>query len=717
MNFFFVCDNRESPLYNWTKKPMSWDGSAKEWIHKSSGFDKEVFNLSVLHREIELHMPISDWWEDVEEEFIDFLTEYASSWQLRDSVFHIWKKILEHYKPVLVNGNWWAVVVFRKVGGQSFVDNNYILTEAKEMMDGYVNMNWVNGVSFCEDERSVMYEWVNFNIEWAYAPMLRELSFVNGEFFEKTLRDTGEGKYLQDFQVDVIKNMGKYTFFTVIRQVGKTLLLSWISLREIMKDNRKWKMSKVIFISNELDAWDQVKEYIQWLSLEFNERFGDTWGRFEYTAKKVSFTNGKSWKARKVYGEIQYFSAQGRNPGTGKSSDLIVGDEINLWPESVWDRNKKVIENRPTRFIGATTMYEDSDSDHWSNKMLKKGEQSVMQRWPINEWIINTYKKYFEGKKINDIPSETMLDVQLDNLYVWLRYSGDDVEIMNERQKQIKIESYKWNYDQFLVEWCWLYPDDIKVFTFDHVIKNIREDDIDNMIIAYDPSSANKKWDEWWFLRWYVKDKEFYTFEMPVLPPWDFESQSDLVIEFISQVTVKFMLIIDTSWFGGAIVGQKFDRLAEENPDVLPIENYIKLTTSWWSKTNRLGDVHYSCPLKIQVWFLKNALYNEKIIFSHKLEKLFSQMRKYKKKKTPKWEDTWNGWRWDDLVSALLMMVRYFYEVLWAKDDAFDEQSMKMIRRKEKTEEEISDEIAARKARERRMAWQLSNRVNWWDIY
>lgn len=717
LNFYFVCDNRLKPLYNWSAKPMNGDGSAKEWLEQTKNMPKYKYILSALWRETELFFPISDWWEIVTDKFIDFLTDHAQRDMLRDSVFQIWKIILESFEVVVI---WWEfnpITCFLKKWEQKFVENNYVITEAKEMMDWYHNLTWFDWFQFCLPTEEVMYEWLKFTIEWAYAPMLRALSFETWEFFAKTLKDTWQGKYLQDFQVDVLKNMGKYTFFTVIRQVGKTLLLSWIAIREVMKYKGKWKKTRVVFISNDHDAWEQVKEYIQELSVEFNEKFwGDRW-RFEAWAKKVQFTNGKKWNGRQVFGEIWYFSAQGRNPGTGKNSDLIIGDEINLWPEKVWDRNKKVIENRPTRFIGATTMYEDTDPNHWSNRMLKKWESAVMKRWPINEWIIETYKRYFEGKSITEISSDTFLDVQMDNQWVWLRYSGEDVEILNPRQKAEKIKSYEWNEEAFLVEWCGVYPDDIKVFTFDHVIKEIQEEDYDNLIIWYDPSAAKKRGDEWGFVVWYVKKWILKTVKTPILQEWDFDYQCDQVIKFISEINVSFMLIIDTSWFWWAIVWQRFDRLSMDKPEVLPIENYIKLSTSWWNNTNRLWDNHYSCPLKIQVWFLKNALYNEKVIFSNKLEKLFSQMRKYKKMKTKTWADTWNWGRWDDFVSALLMIVWYFYEVLGVKDEAFDDQAMKMIKRKTKTEQEISDEIEAKLIAEQQLNARIASRSWSNDIY
>lgn len=719
LNFFFVCDNRLGPIYDWTNKPMNGDGLAYERLEKTASIRKDSYILKGLWREIDMLIPVVDGGEIVTEQFIDFLTKNAQNDMLRDSVFQLWKIILEDYEIVLTGPSYDEIPVFMAKGKKVFLENSYVLTEAKELMDWYINLKGFNGIHFHEPEKTIMYKGVNFSISGHYAPMLRELSFMHWEFFRKTAKKLWikNAKYLQDFQVDVLKNMGKYTFFTVIRQVGKTLLLSWIALRELLKDRQKGKTTTVIFISNELDAWIQVKEYIEQLSVEFNERFWSSWGTFKITGKDVKFTNGKKWDKEVVYWQIRYFSAQGRNPGTGSASDLIIGDEINLRPEKVRNRNRKVIENRPTRFIWATTMYKESDPNHWSNVVLKKWESAVMKRWPINEWILKTYKKYFEWKKLADIDEEVFLDVQLENLWVWLRYSGEDVEILNEKQKALKKEAYKDDEDSFLVERCGVYPDDVKVFSFDHVIKEIPDEDYDNLIVWYDPSWANSNWDDGWFCVGYVKDGILKVVKTPELEDGDFDHQCDQVIAFISQIRVPFMLIIDGSGFWWSIAGQRFDRLAIDAPEVLSSDNYIKLVTSWWDNTNRLWDVHYSSPLKIQVWFLKNALYNEKVIFSNKLEKLFSQMRKYKKVKTPSGKDTWNGGRWDDYVSALLMMVWYFYEVLGMKDEAFDEQAMKMIKKKKKTKMEISDEIQAKLDKKKRIERSLRNRNASADIY
>ncbi len=722
LNFYFVCDNRIVPLYDGKVKPMNWDGAAQDRFKETRWLDMYDFTFEVLWRERNLKIPIVDGWRIVTSEFIDFITENSQNDRLRDSVFQIWKRILEDFNVVVADLKDWPTTAFMKKWAVKKIDNSYVLTEAKEMMDWYINLKWVNWVKFCEDPKDVMYEWVNFHIEWQYAPMLRELSFIWWDFFEMTAKKywLANAKYLQDFQMDVLKNMGKYTFFTVIRQVGKTLLLSWIALRELMRDRPKWKKTLVIYISNELDDRDQVKDYMEQLSEEFNERFWSSWGKFEISWKSVKFTNGKKSKAsgKKVLWEVRYFSSQGRNPGTGKSGDLIIWDEINLRPEKVWKRNSKVVENKlHTRFIGATTMYTESDPNHWSNKMLKKWEAAVMKRWPINDRIIKTYKQFFMGKDLSKIDRDVFAKVWRSNYYVWLRYSWEDVEIMTDRQKEQKKKSYEWDEDAFLVERCGVYPDDVKVFTFDHVIREMPQEYTDSYIIWYDPSAAKKKWDDWWFLVSYVKDWVLKVCDTPILLQWDFDYQCDQVIKFISELDVSFMLIIDTSWFGGAIVWQRFDRLSLDHPEVLPPENYLKLSTSWWNKTNRIEDLHYSSPLKIQVWFLKNALYNERVIFSHVLEKLFSQMRKYKRKKTATWETTWNGWRGDDYVSALLLVVWYFYEILGMKEDAFDKQAMTMISRREKTEEEISNEIEAKKLKEQRTKMNIANRAYSRDIY
>ena len=433
-------------------------------------------------------------------------------------------------------------------------------------------------------------------------------------------------------QYNMLLGQKRITFVAWCRRSGKTLLWSYLIVRELWRMPNSIKQTqrtvKSFYIAPSEDKFKEVVDYIKTASesirmlrvLEFNKK-----------ENRLYLFDEKVWRWQKVQlivSSCDFVSAKWYEPGRWKASDFILVDEAAFVNEDVWLNILPILSNERAKFYAVSTI----------------------QRESVKNWFY-----------------EQLVDAEMgyDNESVWMRVTIDDLEesLIAKEDKERMKRSLKHNIQRYYAELYATFPNSQAVFNaegFFNIWTTLATgESILGYVIWYDPA---KRADTgavmvWQIRKWIGRDTYVQLVEEYWLN-WEYVEQKEFVRQLKQSFIFKWyscILIMDTTGVWEAvseifwdIVDYKVWYTAQWARPV--VDNY------WARRVPKTTLVHWT-----QLLMEKNLLKSCNTMY-----KLMDEMKYFIGYTTPAGNTKYEASSWhDDFVNAMMLISFWFNYVEW----------------------------------------------------
>lgn len=522
-----------------------------------------------------------------------------------------WKMTQQDYKigrdiEILLHGN--EVIDVKQK------DTEYNAVKDKEGRR-IITPDWkkINSINF--QPRSVSEDWwvKKICLIWAYTHLLRNMLDFNP----------------LSRQYNMLMGQKRITFLAGCRRSGKTLLGSYLIVRELWRMPNSIKQTqrtvKSFYIAPSEDKFKEVVDYIKTASesirmlrvLDFNKK-----------ENRLYLYDEKVWRWQKVQltvSSCDFVSAKGYEPGRWKASDFILVDEAAFVNEDVWLNILPILSNERAKFYAVSTIQRES-----------------MRNW-FYEQLVDAEMGY-------------------DSEMLWMRVTIDDLEdsLIAPEDKERMKRSLKHNLQRYYAELYATFPNSQAVFNpegFFNIGTTLGYwEIIQGYIIGYDPA---KRADTWAIIVWQIrlpsKWNQYIELTEEYWLTWEYTQQKEFV-KWLKQSFIykgyPCVLIMDVTGVWEA-VSEIFGDIVDYK--VLYTANWVRpIVDDYWAwKTPKTTLVHGT-----QLLMEKNMMK-----WVSTLTKLMDEMRYFVGYTTPAGNTKYEASSWhDDFVNAMMLVsFRYNY--------------------------------------------------------
>ena len=340
-------------------------------------------------------------------------------------------------------------------------------------------------------------------------------------------------------QYNMLMGQRRITFLAGCRRSGKTLLGSYLIVRELfrMPDSIKQtqRTVKSFYIAPSEDKFKEVVDYIKTASehirllrvLDFNKK-----------ENRLYLYDEKLWRGQRVtmvISSCDFVSAKGYEPGRGKASDFILVDEAAFVWEDVRLNILPILSNERARFYAVSTI-------QWES----------MRNW-FYEQLVDAEMGY-------------------DDEMLGMRVTIDDLEdtLIAPEDKQRMKRSLRHNKQRYYAELYATFPNSQNVFNpewfFNIGTSLATGEQIQWYVIWYDPA---KRSDTGAVMVWQIRNPKNYNQYIELTEEYGLNGEYTEQREFVKGLKQWFIykgypcvLIMDVTWVGEA-VGEIFGDIVD----------------------------------------------------------------------------------------------------------------------------------------------------------
>lgn len=473
-------------------------------LGKESWVVYENVLIDVYNEIYEVKLPIVKEGGDVTMELRTYITQLAKEWNLSDDVKWIRDKLFDKYIAIE-----WDIIWFVKKSDEQTkknLDTNIWLFLMKLFLEGYYrftpitrNINkgdsiemqlWFDYTNANENiEQSNIkykYKWKTFEtpLYGVYAPMIIDYLFWD-------LVDFWGWRVLQIRQIEAIMALGKINFIAAPRGGGKSwiaALVAWLCMmREPVGAAEKTKPILINYFWETDEGNEQVIDYI----LTLPQKFWD-FGMFKYKSwsNSLEFYDGE-----RVSGRIRFKSSLSKSKGRGGRPTITIIDEAARIDESVYKTAFSNAIRDDTQIIAISTIDAETNKNRFY-QMLISAENDQYLYEDIDDSVVRIWNKYwFSDKKSREDFTEVELakakkELRSSRLYVWLRYTLDDIEFIEEEEKKEKMRlAYKMDRNFIMAEFYSRFSDKTDLFELKGNIETKMPPVYDQIALGFDPAT------------------------------------------------------------------------------------------------------------------------------------------------------------------------------------------------------------------------------------
>lgn len=686
--FWFIGrDEKLWLVYEWNilRIDATMDSSeALAWWKSMPDFIKmQEISIDVYWKNKKYSLPLEYEWgkniekiEDVTTELKLFIASNCKMRLMSDILKGIRDKLLMDYMCVHVTyKRWTSFTCFME--REKSIETTTQITESdkwvqimlKEYMDWYCRMSpYVFKIWQTKQDLRISddYTFDDKKIWWNYTAKLREAMFSNAT------KPLPSWRLLMNRQYDVIRKCWKKTIFVAPRRWGKTFLLAFLALREILRDSfsihGSFRPISVIYIGLTKTKLMKVVNYIKTMLNKSWIREEDNMFRWDSVNMNLSFRSGKL-----TIWEISFVSAESSDPGIGDYADLIIADECWKLRKEIYEGIQPIIDTEWARFIWATTLYKNSMKWWAYEKLVERESRTIMdydafiEEQRINFVWIDLLTKEWKNKYC-----EAVEDFIYKNQCVGLRYDIDDVEYLTDRQKEVvKIDTAK-DPIRYMAELYSRYPDEWKAFNYEPCLiqkEKVNSPSYSDIVVAYDPAITADK--PWVVVGWYdpnrqkiVALEEYYLWKT-----WHYEDHYPLLVKILNgskryladQERNRVFFVMDGT--------QKWTaELLQIKWLIINLRIVYTAGRDIWISPKIQNE--QTVPKNLLVEMSQLLMDWGKMEINMDMKNLILEMDYFQPILTKTDKLTYRGiWSPDDLVNAMIIMNYYFYNMLWLKYD------------------------------------------------
>ena len=304
-------------------------------------------------------------------------------------------------------------------------------------------------------------------------------------------------------QYNMLMGQKRITFLAWCRRSGKTLLWSYLIVRELfrMPDSIKQtqRTVKSFYIAPSEDKFKEVVDYIKTASehirllrvLDFNKK-----------ENRLYLYDEKLWRGQRVtmvVSSCDFVSAKGYEPGRWKASDFILVDEAAFVGEDVWLNILPILSNERAKFYAVSTI-------QWESMRNRFYEQLVdAEMWYDDEML-------------------------------GMRVTIDDLEntLIAPEDKERMKRSLRHNKQRYYAELYATFPNSQNVFNpegfFNIGTSLAMGEQIQWYVIGYDPA---KRSDTWAVMVWEIRNPKNYNQYVELIEEyglnWEYTEQREFI--------------------------------------------------------------------------------------------------------------------------------------------------------------------------------------------
>ena len=433
-------------------------------------------------------------------------------------------------------------------------------------------------------------------------------------------------------QYNMLMGQRRITFLAWCRRSGKTLLWSYLIVRELWRMPNSIKQTqrtvKSFYIAPSEDKFKEVVDYIKTASenirllrvLDFNKK-----------ENRLYLYDEKLWRGQRVtmvVSSCDFVSAKWYEPGRWKASDFILVDEAAFVWEDVWLNILPILSNERAKFYAVSTI-------QWESMRNRFYEQLVdAEMWYDDEML-------------------------------GMRVTIDDLEntLIAPEDKERMKRSLRHNKQRYYAELYATFPNSQNVFNpegfFNIGTSLAAGEQIMGYIIWYDPA---KRSDTWAVMVGEIRNPKNYEQYIELTEEyglnWEYTEQREF-IKWLKQGFIykgyPCVLIMDVTWVGEA-VGEIFGDIVDYK--VLYTANWVRpvIDNYWCWKVPKTTLVHGT-----QLLMEKNMLKGVSTL-SH----LMDEMKYFVGYTTPSGNTKYEASTWhDDFVNAMMLISFWYNYIEW----------------------------------------------------
>jgi len=446
-------------------------------------------------------------------------------------------------------------------------------------------------------------------------------------------------------QYNMLMGQRRITFLAWCRRSGKTLLGSYLIVRELWRMPNSIKQTqrtvKSFYIAPSEDKFKEVVDYIKTASenirllrvLDFNKK-----------ENRLYLYDEKLWRGQRVtmvVSSCDFVSAKGYEPGRWKASDFILVDEAAFVGEDVRLNILPILSNERAKFYAVSTI-------QWESMRNRFYEQLVdAEMWYDDEML---------GMRVT-----------IDDL--------EDTLIAPEDKERMK-RSLRHNKQRYYAELYATFPNSQNVFNpegfFNIGTSLAMGEQVMGYIIGYDPA---KRSDTWAVMVGEIRNPKNYEQYIELVEEYWLNGEYTEQREFIKWLKQGFIfkwypcvLIMDVTWVWEA-VWEIFGDIVDFK--VLYTANWVRpvIDNYWCWKVPKTTLVHCT-----QLLMEKNKLKGTSTL-SH----LMDEMKYFVWYTTPSGNTKYEASTWhDDYVNAMMLCSFWYNYIEWHIYNLTNERQISM---------------------------------------
>lgn len=563
------------------------------------------------------------------------IEQHADIWRYENAILLL-KEVKEGYYDVRSHS------LVDKMNGK------YVQQDYKIGQDVYMKLNTKTGEVIESTQTETQY-WADRQKEWRFIVTPDWERINTSEFKPYTIKEDGEilevwliwayTHILREvlkfnpitWQYKFLLNFMRLNFIAGCRRSGKTMLSSYLILRELRRMPNSIKHSqrtvKTLYIAPTEDKQKEVVDYIKTASeqirilkvIDFNKK-----------ENRLYLYDEKVWRNQKtqiVVSTCDFASGKWFEPGRGKASDFVIIDEAAFVPEDVWLNILPILENEKAKLFCISTI-------DWET---------------TRNWF---YEQLIDSERGYDLES------------YGFRVTIDDIDnkLISDESKDRMKRALKNNRQRYYAELYATFPDMKQVFNTDgfFLINKNDQDTCTWYLFGYDPA---KRSDIWALLVGKVMiNKNTWTKRIQLIEEhalqWEYVPQREYVQnvrQFYAQEGVPQYLTMDATWWGDS-VSEIFWALVDYKVWYTPKGKRPSVDAFGVRKVAKTNLVHLA-QILIESWKIKAHI---------SLTKLMDELKNFK---AFKWQSDVTKYEaetgHDDFVNAMMMIAFYFGYIDW----------------------------------------------------
>ena len=551
-------------------------------------------NILLLMKEVQ------DWYYDVR---THSLADKKGQAMIQQD-YKIWRDI-----KIILNGN--------EIVDVQQEDTKYNAVKDKEWRR-VITPTWEKISTIEFKPRSIEERWglKYITLIWAYTHLLRNMLDFNP----------------LSRQYNLLLGQRRITFVAGCRRSGKTLLWSYLIVRELWRMPNSIKHTqrtvKSFYVAPSEDKFKEVVDYIKTASesirllrvLDFNKK-----------ENRLYLYDEKVWRNQKVQmivSSCDFVSAKWYEPGRWKASDFILVDEAAFVNEDVWLNVLPILSNERARFYAVSTI-------QWE----------TMRNW-FYEQLVDAEMWY-------------------DDEMLWMRVTIDDLEdtLIAPEDKERMKRSLRHNIPRYYAELYATFPNSQAVFNaewFFNIWTHLSIwDKIKWYIIWYDPA---KRSDTWAVMVGQIRDPKNQNQYIQLVEEywltWEYTEQKEFLKNLKQSFVYKWfptVLVMDTTWVWEAVAEILGDIVDYK---ILYTTNWVRPTVDnyWAWKVPKSTLVHST-----QILMEKNLIKAVSTLWN-----LMEEMKYFVGYTTQAWNTKYEASTWhDDYVNAMMLVSFWYAYIEW----------------------------------------------------